>query len=157
MRPGYVTALVDSTSPQRNMKSIDLPFTLDSFEHKACDVSVANLQSQYIFLYITLTCKEKEKREKEIPVISDSGVAFSSELCCWRGQAGSCVYYLMDLKQWKGKCEGDEGWGKMQRSQPEREAVCGKAQQSLWVRKMRAMTSCLSYMCARGSFLMFEN
>lgn len=68
---GYVKALVDSTSAQQNMKSIDLLFTLDSFEHKACDVSVANLQSRYSFLYITLTCKEKEKREKEIPVISD--------------------------------------------------------------------------------------
>lgn len=69
-------ALVDSTPPQRNMKSIDLLFTSDSFEHSACDVSVANLQSQYAFLYITLTCKEKEKREKEIPVIADR------ELCC---------------------------------------------------------------------------
>ncbi len=68
---GYVKALVDSTPPQRNMKSIDPLFTSDSFEHSACDVSVANLQSQYAFLYITLTCKEKEKREKEIPVMAD--------------------------------------------------------------------------------------
>lgn len=58
------------------MKSIDLLFTSDSFEHNACDVSVANLQSQYTFLYITLTCKEKEKREKEIPVISDRELRF---------------------------------------------------------------------------------
>ena len=63
--------MVDSTPQHWNMKSIDLLFTLDSFEHKACDVSVANLQSQYTLLYITLTCKEKEKREKEIPVIPD--------------------------------------------------------------------------------------
>lgn len=63
--------MVDSTPQQWNMKSIDLLFTLDSSEYKACDVSVANLQSQYTSLYITLTCKEKEKREKEIPVIPD--------------------------------------------------------------------------------------
>lgn len=68
---GNVVALVDSTPPQWNMKSIDRLFTSDSFEHKACDVSVANLRSQYTPLYITLTCKEKEKREKGIPVISD--------------------------------------------------------------------------------------
>lgn len=65
------------------MKSIDLLFTLDSFEHSACDVSVANLQSQYTFLYITLTCKEKEREEKEIPVIPDrelrSTASFVSE------------------------------------------------------------------------------
>lgn len=76
----YAKALVDSTPPQRNMKSIDLPFTSDSFKHKACDVSVANLQSQYTSLYITAAGKEKEKREKEIPVISDRA-ASSSELC----------------------------------------------------------------------------
>lgn len=64
-RCGYVKALVDSTPPQRNMKSIDPPFASDSFKHKACDVSVSNLQSQYTFLYITLTCKEKEKRGKK--------------------------------------------------------------------------------------------
>ena len=67
---------VDSTPPQRNMKSIDLLFTSDSFEHNACDVSVANLQSQYTFLYITLTCKGKERGEKEILVISDRGLRF---------------------------------------------------------------------------------
>lgn len=75
LQHSYVKALVDSTPPRWNMKSIDLPFTSDSFKHKACDVSVANLQSQYTSLYITLACKEKEKREKEIPVISDG------ELC----------------------------------------------------------------------------
>lgn len=75
-RHGYVKVLVDNTPQQRNMKSIDLLFTLDSFEHKACDVSVANLQSQYTFLYIILTCKEKEKREKVIPVISDRGMRY---------------------------------------------------------------------------------
>lgn len=74
---GYVRALVDSTPPQRNMKSIDLLFTSDSFEHNACDVSVANLQSQYTFLYITLTCKEKEKREKEILVIPDRELCYT--------------------------------------------------------------------------------
>lgn len=71
LQHSYVKALVDSTPPRWNMKSIDLPFTSDSFKHKACDVSVASLQSQYTSLYITLACKEKEKREKEIPVISD--------------------------------------------------------------------------------------
>lgn len=80
-------AVVDSTPPQRNMKSIDLAFYLASFEHNACDVSVASLQSQYTFLYITLTCKEKEKREKEIPVIPDrerrSAVSFVSERSAW--------------------------------------------------------------------------
>lgn len=70
---GCVKVLVDSTPLQGNMKSIDLLFTSDSFEHKTCDVSVANLQSQYTFLYITLTCKGKGKREKEIPVILDRG------------------------------------------------------------------------------------
>lgn len=82
-RHGYAKALVDSTPPQRNMKSIDLLFTSDSFEHNASDVSVAKLQSQYTFLYITLTCKAKEKREKGIPVIPDrelrSTVSFVSE------------------------------------------------------------------------------
>lgn len=63
-RRGYAKTVVDSTPPQRNMKSIDLLFTSDSSEHNACDVSVANLQSQYTFLYITLTCKEKEREKK---------------------------------------------------------------------------------------------
>lgn len=83
----YAKALVDSTPPQRNMKSIDLLFTSDSFEHNACDVSVANLQSQYTFLSISPTCKEKERREKEIPVIPDrelrSTVSFVSERSGW--------------------------------------------------------------------------
>lgn len=64
---GYVEAMVDSTPPQRNMKSIDPLFTSDSFEHNVSDVSVASLQSQYTFLYINQTCK----REKEIPVMPD--------------------------------------------------------------------------------------
>lgn len=84
-------ALVDSTPPQRNMKSIDLLFTSDSFEHNACDVSVANLQSQYTFLYITLTCKEKEKREKEIPVISDRELRFPLSFLLERSAWSLCL------------------------------------------------------------------
>ena len=91
-RCGYVKALVDSTPPQRNMKSIDLLFTSDSFEHNACDVSVANLQSQYTFLYITLTCKEKEKREKEIPVIPDRELC--STVSCVSERSGGLLCLL---------------------------------------------------------------
>lgn len=45
-RRGHARAMVDSTPPQRNMKSIDLPFTSDGFENAASDASVAGLQSQ---------------------------------------------------------------------------------------------------------------
>lgn len=61
---GNEKALVDSTPPRRNMKSIDLLFTLDSFKHKACNVSVANTPSQYTLVFSTSlwTCKTKEKK-----------------------------------------------------------------------------------------------
>lgn len=75
---GYAKAVIDSTPLQRNMKNIDLLFTSDSFEQKACDVSVASIQSQYTSLYITLVCKEKEKREKRL-------LSYQTELwalCC---------------------------------------------------------------------------
>lgn len=85
------------------MKTIDLPFTSDSFEHKACDVSVANLQSQYTFLYITLICKEKEKREKEISVILDTGphspLSFVMERSGW---LVGLVPHGSDAAEWEG-------------------------------------------------------
>ena len=90
-RHGYVKALVDSTPPQWNMKSIDLLFYSDSFEHKACDVSVANLHSQYTFVYITLTCKKREKREKEIPVISDRGMRYPLSFMLERSGSLLCL------------------------------------------------------------------
>lgn len=119
------------------MKSIDLLFTSDSFEHNACDVSVANLQSQYTFLYITLTCKEKEKREKEIPVIPDwelrSTVGFVSERSCWMLCLLPHGSDAVDREGWMGWGFGSDG----ERLEPERG--------SLWqwgtkagVRKMRS-------------------
>lgn len=133
---GYAKTLVDSTPPQRNMKSIDLLFTSDSFEHSACDVSVANLQSQYTFLSITLTCKEKGKREKRfLSYRTESSVPLCA--LCQRGQTACFVYYLKDLMQWKERDKGDEGEmdgeGDGERLEPERG--------SLWqsgVRKKRA-------------------
>lgn len=51
-------------------------------------------------LYISPTCKETEKKEKEIPVIAD---AESRRALCGGGQAARRVYYLMDLKHcWWG-------------------------------------------------------
>ncbi len=104
-RRGYAEALVDSTPPQQNMKSIDLLFTSDSFEHDVSDVSVAKLQSQYTFLYITLTCKAEEKREKVTPVIPDreqrSAVSFVSERS---GQLLCLLPHGSDAEE-----EGDEG------------------------------------------------
>lgn len=133
---GYAKTLVDSTPPQRNMKSIDLLFTSDSFERSACDVSVANLQSQYTFLSITRTCKEKGKREKRfLSYRTESSVPLCA--LCHRGQTACFVYYLKDLMQWKEGDKGDEGEmdgeGDGERLEPERG--------SLWqsgVRKKRA-------------------
>lgn len=88
------------------MKSIDLLFTLDSFEHKACDVSVCGVQSQYASPHINLACKREGGGRKEILVISDRAVS-SSGLCVYRGQAGCCLYYLMDLRWWSGRDEAD--------------------------------------------------
>lgn len=59
-------------------------FTSDSFEHKACDVSVASIQSQYTSLYITLVCKEEEKKR----LLSSQTELWA--LCC-RGQAACCL------------------------------------------------------------------
>lgn len=45
----------------------------DSSVHRACDVSVAGLQSRYASRYITRTCKEKEKRWKKRFLSSETG------------------------------------------------------------------------------------
>lgn len=128
-------SMVDSTPPQRNMKSIDLLFTSDSFEHNACDVSVANLQSQYTFLYITPACKEKEKREKEIPVIPDrelrSTVSFVSERSGW-------LFCLLPHGSDAVEGEGYRWWGSDgERLEPERGSLW-QGETQAGVRKMRA-------------------
>lgn len=91
-------------------------FTSDSFEHKACDVSVASIQSQYTPLYITLVCKEEEKRDC-------CHIRRSSGLCV-AGVRLLVVYYLMDLRQ-------RLGLGQIQKGQKQWDAFCRRKEHRL--------------------------
>lgn len=60
--------------------------------HRACDVSVAGLQSRYASPYITLACKEKEKRWKKSFLSCKTGSCVL--LCCCAAAARSGRLFL---------------------------------------------------------------